>query len=77
MIANIGIPVFPILFTTLGLFIFSSATFIFIQKYHGVILSLLLSGYVLLRLVGLTHWIFAVMFIALFVFIELFMTKKK
>jgi hypothetical protein len=71
------IPIFPIFFLTFGLLIYSMTTFVFREKHHGAILAILMSFYLFLRLLGLTHWIFAVMFIALFIFIELFLSKKK
>lgn len=76
-LSNFGIPVLPIFLLSLTVFIFSSLTFIFIQKTQGIILSLLILFYLILRLIGLTHWIFLVMFIALFITIELFVLKKK
>jgi len=76
-IANFGIPILPIFFTSLGLLIFSLSTFLFIQKYHGVVITLLFSGYMLMRLIGLTHWLFFVLILGLFITIELFILKRK
>ncbi len=76
-ISNFGIPVLPIFLATLTAFIFSLLTFIFIQKTQGIIISLLLLLYLILRLLGLTHWLFALLFLALFITVELFILKKK
>ncbi len=76
-VGNFGIPILPIFFMTFGLFIFSAFTFIFIQKIQGVIFSLFILCYLILRLTGLTHFIFGFMFIALFITVELFILKKK
>lgn len=76
-LSSFGIPVLPIFLASSTGFIFSSLTFIFIQKTQGLLFSLLVLSYLILRLIGLTHWIFAVMFIALFSTIELFVLKKK
>lgn len=76
-LSNFGIPVLPIFLASLTGFIFSTLTFIFIQKAQGIILSLLILFYLILRLIGLTHWIFGVMFLALFITTELFVLKNK
>ena len=76
-IANIGIPILPIFLASSIGSIFSACTFIFIQKAQGIILSLLVLVYLIFRLIGLTHWIFAILILALFITIELFVLKKK
>jgi len=76
-ILNFGIPVLPIFFATLGLLIFSLSSFIFIGKQHGVVITLTTLGYLLIRLIGLTHWIFLVLFVGLLLALELFIIKKK
>ena len=76
-IANLGIPILPIFFTLLGLLIFSLSTFIFIQKNHGVIITLVALVYLLMRAIGLTHWIFLVLVLGLLIALELFIIKKK
>lgn len=75
--SNFGIPVLPIFLASLTGFIFSTITFIFIQKTQGIIISLSVLFYLILRLSGLTHWIFAAMIIALFITAELFVLNKK
>lgn len=76
-ISKLQIPVIPIFLISLTGFTFSTLTFIFIQKTQGIIISFFVILYLILRLIGLTHWIFLVLFIALFVTIELFVLKKK
>lgn len=76
-LTNFGVPVLPIFLASLTGFIFSALTFIFIQKAQGFIAACFVLIYLILRLIGLTHWIFAVMFIALFITIELFIIKQK
>ncbi len=75
--SNISIPILPIFFTLLGILIFSISTFLFIQKQHGVVLTLTILGYLLMRLIGLTHWIFLILVIGLLITVELFIIKKK
>lgn len=74
---KIQIPIIPIFLATLSGFIFSTLTFIFIQKTQGIIISIFVIAYLILRLVGLNHWIFLVLFGALFITTELFIFKKK
>ena len=76
-IMNLGIPILPIFFTLFGLLIFSTTTFLFIQKNHGVVITIFVMSYILMRILGFTHWIFGVMFLALFITVELFILKKK
>ena len=76
-IANFGFPILPIFLASLIGFIFSACTFIFIQKAQGIIISTLILLYLILRLLGLTHWIFLFLFLGLFITIELFVLKKK
>lgn len=76
-IASIGIPILPIFFTLLGLLIFSLSVFLFIQKQHGVIITLISLLYLLMRVIGLTHWIFLVLVLGLLIALELFIIKKK
>ncbi len=76
-IANFGIPILPIFLVSLTLFIYSLFRFIFINKTQALLFSVLLLFYLILRLIGLTHWIFAALFLALFVTIEIFLYRKK
>lgn len=76
-ISTLAVPILPIFFTLLGLLIFSLSTFVFIQKQHGVVLTLMILGYLLMRLIGLTHWIFLILVLGLLVALELFIIKKK
>jgi hypothetical protein len=71
------IPVLPVFLFSLIAFIYSACTFIFIQKIQGALLSIFTLSYLLIRLLGLTHWIFALLFTALFITVELFIIKKK
>ena len=76
-ISNISIPILPIFFASFGFLIFSLSTFIFIGKHHGVIITLVTLGYLIMRLIGLTHWIFLVLVLGLLIVLELFIIKKK
>ena len=76
-ISNFQLPILPIFLASLTGFIFSILTFIFIQKTQGIIISSLILLYLILRLIGLNHWIFLFLFLALFITIELFILKKK
>jgi hypothetical protein len=74
---NFWIPILPLFLFSISAFIFSLTTFIFIQKTQGLILVFVLNLYLILRLVGLTHFIFAILVLALFITLELFVIKKK
>lgn len=76
-IISLEIPILPVFLFLLTGFIFSLLTFIFIQKTQGLVFSLLILFYLILRLIGLTHWIFAVLILALFITTEIFILKKK
>lgn len=76
-ISEIEIPVLPIFFISLAGFIFSLLTFIFIQKTQGLIVSFFVILYLIIRIMGLTHWIFALLVVALFITSELFILKKR
>jgi len=76
-LSKIQIPILPLFLISLAGFIFSTLTFIFIQKIQGIIISVFVILFLILRLIGITHWIFAVLFIALFITTELFILKKK
>jgi len=72
-----GIPILPFFFISLAIFIFSTITFLLIKKAQGILLVFFFLSYILMRLAGLTHWIFGLLFLALFITIELFILKKK
>ena len=74
---DFAIPILPIVLISLVGFIFCTLTFFFREKTQGIIVSAFVILYLILRLIGLTHWIFAVLSIALFVTAELFVLKKK
>lgn len=76
-ISTFTIPILPLFLISSSLFVFSLTTFIFIQKTQGLILVFVLNLYIILRLVGLTHYIFAILVLALFITLELFVIKKK
>ena len=76
-LSSIQIPILPLFLVSLAGFIFSSLTFIFIQKTQGIIVSFFVVLYLILRLIGLTHWIFLGLILALFITVELFIFKKK
>ncbi len=76
-VSSFMLPILPIFLASLLGFIFSSLTFVFIQKTQGIIISSFLLLFLILRLVGLDHWIFAILLLALFITAELFVIKKK
>lgn len=76
-IKSIEIPTRPLfLLSILGL-LYSAFTFLLIKKIQGVLIAGFTTLYILLRFIGLTHWIFLILFIALFVTTETFLLKKK
>lgn len=76
-VMNIGIPVLPVFLITLAGFIYSILTFIFIQKTQGILVSFFIIIYLVLRLLGLTHWGFGVIILILFIVSEIYILKKK
>ena len=73
----VQIPILPIFFLSLSVFVFSLITFLFFRKIQGAIFVIFILGYIAMRLAGLTHFIFLILVIALFATIELFILKKK
>ncbi len=71
------IPITPVFFLSFYLFVFSFITFILIKKIQGILFVVFILGYIGMRQIGLTHWIFLVLLLALFITIELFLFKKK
>jgi hypothetical protein len=76
-IQNFGLPILPFFLLAIAAFIYSTLTFIFIQKTQGILASVFITVYLILRIIGLTHWIFLALLLALFIAIELFLYKKK
>jgi hypothetical protein len=76
-IFNFLLPILPIFFFLLGIFIYCLSTFLFIGKQHGAIICIFILTYILMRLIGLTHWIFLILILGLLVTTELFIIKKK
>lgn len=76
-ISQLQIPIIPLFLISLTGLIFSILTFIFIQKTQGIIISFFVILFLVLRLIGLSHWIFLILIIALFITVELFVLKKK
>ena len=74
---SIQIPIIPIFFLAFSAFIFSLATFLFFRKTQGIIIVIFILGHIAMRQLGLTHWIFLVLVLSLFVTIEFFFLKKK
>lgn len=74
---NLKISIIPFFFISFSIFIFSLTTFLFIQRLHGILFVIFILGYISMRLVGLTHWIFLLLVVALFITAELFIIKKK
>lgn len=75
--STIQISIIPLFLISLTGLIYTALTFIFIQKTQGILFTVFIISYLALRLIGLTHWIFIIMFIALFITAELFVLKKK
>lgn len=72
-----SISIFPFFVISLSVFIFSLITFMTKKRSQGIIFTLLIIGYLLMRTQGLTHWIFLTLILALFITAELFIFKKK
>jgi hypothetical protein len=72
-----SLPILPIFMASLAAFIFCTFTFVFKRKAQGIIVSIFVILYLILRLIGLTHWIFFILILALFTTTELFILKKK
>ncbi|HVZ58773.1 MAG TPA: hypothetical protein VG935_03425 [Patescibacteria group bacterium] len=66
-----------IFFIPLVLFFFSLPTFIFRSKKHGVLLSLFVLVYLLMRIFGLTHPLFLVLLIGLLLTLELLFSPRQ
>lgn len=76
-VINIGIPIFPFFLTSVSICVFSLFTFILIRKLQGFLFSAFILFYIFLRLLGLTHFIFAILIISLFITAQIFILKKK
>lgn len=76
-IANIKLSIFPFFFISLSVFVFSLTIFLFKRKSQGTIIASFILAYLIIRLIGLTHWLFAVLIFSLFITLELFILKKK
>lgn len=74
---GIGIPTKPIFLGLIFGFLYSLFTFIFIKKEQGLLIAGFTTVYLLLRFIGLTHWLFLILFVALFITLEIFILKKK
>jgi hypothetical protein len=72
-----SIPILPVFMTSLAASIFCTFTFIFKRKTQGFIFAVFTITYLIIRLLGLTHWIFGFLFLALFITVEVFIFKKK
>lgn len=71
------IPTKPIFLIAIFGLLYTAVTFISNKKSQGLLVATLTTGYLLLRFIGLTHWLFLILFIALFITLELFILKKK
>jgi hypothetical protein len=76
-IYKFSMPIIPVFMASLATFIFCIFTFIFKRKTQGIIFAVFTIVYLIIRLLGLTHWIFLVLILALFITTELFILKKK
>ena len=76
-VSNLKMPILPIFFLAFAGFIYSLLTFIFIQKTQGILISFFVILYLILRLLGLTHWGFGIIILALFITSEVFILRKK
>lgn len=66
-----------IFFIPLGIFFFSLPTFVLKSPKHGILLSLFVISYLIFRLTGLTHPIFLVLLIGLFLTLELLFSNRQ
>ena len=71
------ISIIPIFFISLSIFIFSLGSFLFFRPIQGIIFVIFILSYIAMRLIGLTHWIFLLLVITLFITIEFMILKKK
>lgn len=76
-VKGIHIPTKPIFLVGIFGFLYTLFTFILIKQIQGLLVASFTTIYLLLRFIGLTHWLFLILFIALFVTLELFILKKK
>ena len=76
-VMEFGIPILPIFFLLIAGFIYTLLTFIFIQKTQGILVSFFVILYLILRLLGLTHWGFGIIIFALFIVSEIIILRKK
>lgn len=74
---GLGIPTKPLFLISIFGFLYSLFTFILIQRIQGLLIAGFTTAYISLRFIGLTHWLFLILFIALFATLELFLLKKK
>lgn len=71
------IPTLFLFFSLLTLFLFSTSTYLFKSKKHGILLVVFVITYLLFRLNHLTHPFFFILLLALFLTLELFVSNRK
>lgn len=76
-VLNFEISIIPLFLISIFIFIYSLLRFILIYSHQAFLISIIFIVYLFFRLIGLTHWIFAALLLALFITIELFIIKKK
>lgn len=74
--SGIGIPIIPVFFLSIIGFIFSMLTFVFIQKTQGIVISFFAVLYLIIRMMGITNWVFGALILALFIIAEIYIIKK-
>ncbi|HZQ29851.1 MAG TPA: hypothetical protein VFA93_02115 [Patescibacteria group bacterium] len=76
-IGNLKLSPTQLFFVSFFVFSLSLFTFIFKALAQGLLISFLIVGFLILRLNNLTHPIFVVLLIALFIALELLFRRKK
>lgn len=76
-IQKMGIPILPFFLISFFILLYSILRFIFIYASHAFSFSIIFMAFLIFRIFGLTHWIFTLLFLSLFVSLEYLLAKKK
>lgn len=75
-LAVIQLPIVIPFFMLLILFCFSAVAYIFKSRKHGILVSLFVTIYLILRLLGFTHPLFFLLLLGIFLTFEMLFTNK-
>jgi hypothetical protein len=75
-LAILQLPIVVPFFIVVALFCFSAVTYIFKSRKHGILFSLFVVSYLLLRLSGFTHPLFFLLLLGIFLTFEMVFTTK-